>query len=380
MYLSSNHGSTWIPVDSGLNARNVITLAKYPRLSGDTLLLAGTYGGGLFCSTDEGVSWNRNNLGITSVMVNALAVYINGEGTTNILLGGAGLFRSTNEGASWNKFNSIMCNVRAFAAFSDDTGGARIFAGGMIWGPPNNTAGVYCSTDYGNSWSQIGAKLIVQDLVALAAYDSLIFAGTPNGVFLSTDGCVTWSRRNTGLSDTGVIAFTRSPGASGTMNLFACTRSGLFLSTDNGLHWALVDSDAVIRQSNTLLEFRKYLIAGTSSGVWRRPVSQFISSEASRADAMLKTFELKQNYPNPFNPSTTIRFSIPMRSHVRLTIFNLLGQRIAELANEEMGAGRFERIWNGNVASGLYLYRVEAFSVSDPNKRFVDVKKMVLLK
>jgi hypothetical protein len=92
------------------------------------------------------------------------------------------------------------------------------------------------------------------------------------------------------------------------------------------------------------------------------------------------SYTLSQNYPNPFNPSTTIRFSVPTRSRVRLTIFNLLGQQVAELANEEMGAGNFERTWNANVASGLYFYRLEAVSLSNLGKRFVDVKKMVLVK
>lgn len=91
-------------------------------------------------------------------------------------------------------------------------------------------------------------------------------------------------------------------------------------------------------------------------------------------------FTLDQNYPNPFNPSTTIRFSIPERSRVRVTIFNLLGQQVAELANEEMSAGNFARTWSANVASGLYLYKIEAVSVGDPGKRFVEMKKMILLK
>ena len=88
---------------------------------------------------------------------------------------------------------------------------------------------------------------------------------------------------------------------------------------------------------------------------------------------------LSQNYPNPFNPGTTIRFSIPSRSQVRLTIFNLLGQQIAQLADEEMNAGSYERMWNAGVASGMYFYRIEAVSVAD-GKRYVDVKKMVLVR
>lgn len=93
-----------------------------------------------------------------------------------------------------------------------------------------------------------------------------------------------------------------------------------------------------------------------------------------------EVFTLEQNYPNPFNPSTTIRFCVPTRGHVRLAIYDILGRPVAELANEEMSAGSYERTWNSNVASGLYFYRIEAVSVADPGKRFVDVKKMVLLR
>jgi Domain of unknown function (DUF362) len=91
-------------------------------------------------------------------------------------------------------------------------------------------------------------------------------------------------------------------------------------------------------------------------------------------------YALSQNYPNPFNPSTTIRFDIATRSRVRLSIFNLLGQKVAQLANEEMSTGSYEKSWNAHAASGLYIYRIEVVSVSDPSKRFVDEKKMILLK
>ncbi len=93
-----------------------------------------------------------------------------------------------------------------------------------------------------------------------------------------------------------------------------------------------------------------------------------------------ETFRLSQNYPNPFNPLTTIRFGISERSNVRLRIFNLLGQPVAELANEEMNAGYFERTWNAKAASGMYFYSIEAVPVTNPTKRLVDVKKMILLK
>lgn len=93
-----------------------------------------------------------------------------------------------------------------------------------------------------------------------------------------------------------------------------------------------------------------------------------------------KEFKLESNFPNPFNPSTTLRFSVPTRSTVKLNIFNILGQQITALIDEDLNAGYHQAVWNANVASGMYFYRMEAVAVGDPNRRFVDVKKMILVK
>lgn len=90
-------------------------------------------------------------------------------------------------------------------------------------------------------------------------------------------------------------------------------------------------------------------------------------------------FVLHQNYPNPFNPSTNIRFELPQQTEVHLSIYNLLGQRIAVLVDESKSAGVYTVQWDGRnnigkaVASGIYLMRLEAGSE-------VKIKRMVLLK
>jgi len=97
-----------------------------------------------------------------------------------------------------------------------------------------------------------------------------------------------------------------------------------------------------------------------------------------------KSFNLSQSYPNPFNPSTTIEFSVPVNSNVRLTIYNLLGQVVTTLVNEEISAGNYSVIWNGTnkngfqVSSGVYLYKMKA-SGNNGNS-YSETKKMVLLK
>ncbi len=91
-------------------------------------------------------------------------------------------------------------------------------------------------------------------------------------------------------------------------------------------------------------------------------------------------FELSQNYPNPFNPSTVISYSLPSDSKVKLQVFNALGEVITTLVDETRNAGVQTIKWNAsNLASGVYLYRISAESISD-SKKFSSVKKMILMK
>lgn len=85
-------------------------------------------------------------------------------------------------------------------------------------------------------------------------------------------------------------------------------------------------------------------------------------------------FNLAQNYPNPFNPSTTIQFTIPEAGEVTLAVYNVIGQKVATLVDGYKSAGVHEVNWNaGNIANGIYLYRIQV-------KDFIDTKKLVVLK
>jgi hypothetical protein len=92
-----------------------------------------------------------------------------------------------------------------------------------------------------------------------------------------------------------------------------------------------------------------------------------------------KVFALEQNYPNPFNPSTTIKFSLAADSKVSLTVFDILGQEVANLISGNLAAGSHEMDFNAsNVNSGVYFYRLDATGVDGTN--FTSVKKMILTK
>ena len=85
-------------------------------------------------------------------------------------------------------------------------------------------------------------------------------------------------------------------------------------------------------------------------------------------------YNLSQNYPNPFNPTTTIQYSVQSPGHVSLKVFNLLGQEVETLVNENKNTGNYQVNFNASrLASGIYFLQMRAGS-------FVSVKKMVLLK
>jgi len=89
-------------------------------------------------------------------------------------------------------------------------------------------------------------------------------------------------------------------------------------------------------------------------------------------------FRLEQNYPNPFNPATNIAFSLATKANVKLSIFNVLGQKIKTIVNDVRDAGRHVVSFNAsNLPTGMYIYKIH---VSAENKTYVDYKKMLLTK
>jgi hypothetical protein len=93
-----------------------------------------------------------------------------------------------------------------------------------------------------------------------------------------------------------------------------------------------------------------------------------------------KNFELSQNYPNPFNPSTRIDYQVPADAKVILEVYNIAGQKVSELVNQEQSAGYYSVDFGGSkLSSGVYIYRIIASDKATGNN-FSSIKKMMLLK
>lgn len=117
----------------------------------------------------------------------------------------------------------------------------------------------------------------------------------------------------------------------------------------------------------------KETLSGPTLTVSPNGVTEVVDEE------MPSKFEVYQNYPNPFNPTTKIKYTVPDAGFVTIKVYNILGQLVNTLVNNEMNSGVYEIVWNGKnnygsqVSAGVYIYRVTA-------GKNIAVKKMILIK
>jgi hypothetical protein len=269
-----------------------------------TNLFAGTYGSGVFLSTNNGTSWTAAGTGLPKTYVYALAV-----SGTNIFAGTPdGVFRSTNNGTSWTQVNTGLTNIYVQALA---VSGSNLFAG-------TNSGGVFLSTDNGTSWSSVNTGLPLRTIVralAVSPNGANLFVGTwdpyNDNVFLSTDNGTSWTAASTGLKGTWVYALA----VSGT-NLFA----------------------------GTILD-----------GVWRLALPEILPASVSTAEAtnVNSTSATLNGSVNPNGVTTTARFEWGMSSNL---------STYSTTASEPIGSGTSAVSVTANL-TGLstnttYYYRV----------------------
>ncbi len=162
----------------------------------------------------------------------------------------------------------------------------------------------------------------------------------------------------------------------------------------NGEEVTDADSLAYVIESATESDSGSYVCQITNTIVtdltlYSRPIGVHISEGVGVVDqrsGIPEEYALLQNYPNPFNPETRIEYHLPQPSEVKLVIYDIKGQVVREFVQEMKPAGYHHVIWDGRngsgqkVATGIYIYRIEIKSREEKEKRFVDVKKMVLMK
>jgi hypothetical protein len=241
--------------------------------------------------------------------------------------------------------------------------GSRVYAG--------TSTGVFVSSDSGAHWMDASSGLTTANISTFASRGANLFAGTAGGVFLSTDNGSTWNDASGGLTGLDV----RSLAVKG-LHLFAGTAGGgAFYSSDDGTTWSAVNSGLAVDTVLALLPSGTNLFAGTpNASVWRRPLSEIITSVQPPTGQAPVAFSLGQNYPNPFNPTTSITYATPARTFITIKVFDVLGREVATLVNGMRSPGEYEARWNADgMPSGVYLCRLEA-------DQYTRVRRMLLVR
>jgi len=349
IYRSSDGGTSWTPASSGLTNMTVNCFAV-----NGAGLFAGTYNG-LFRSTDNGKSWFSSTSGLPSPNIGVGCLAVIG---TNIFAGvwNNGVFRSTDGGTSWNPTSLGLFNKDPWCLA---VSGTDLFAG--------TTGGLFYSGDSGGGWAPAGGGLPNGNVEMLGASRRNLFAAPGGcGIFRSTDRGSNWSPVSSSLSSATVNSF-----AFAGTKLFAAIRdSGIYVATDSGTAWTPANSGLNSAFVYSLAVCGTNLFAGVQNGgVWRRPLSEMVTSAGLLESPGPTEYALEQNYPNPFNPTTTIKFELPRASHVNLSVFDILGREVSVLVNERKDGGVYEMKFDGSgMASGVYFYRLQAGTYGETKK------------
>ncbi|MEQ9092182.1 MAG: T9SS type A sorting domain-containing protein [Balneola sp.] len=216
-----------------------------------------------------------------------------------------------------------------------------------------STESIYYSTNGGNTWTGIGGNLEPSN---------------GNGPSVRT------------------AAITKT--ASGEKTYFVGTSTGLYATNTiagGNTEWKFQGASTI---GNTVIEYLDYrpsdktlAIATHGRGIFIGNVSMSVSNEVPDLSDIPGEFSLDQNYPNPFNPSTNISYSLPTNSTVNISVYDINGRKVADLlTGESKTAGNHTLSFDAsNLASGVYLYRIDANSVSQ-NRSFSQIKRMTLIK
>jgi hypothetical protein len=349
LYRSTNGGDTWAgPIYSVPSGNNIFSIAVKPG-SSNYSIFAGTRNG-VMRSTDSGTSFQSVNNGIpANSWVRDLEIDSSGiiaAATTN------GLFISTNNGDLWEQATGIDPSDTAITLLFDDDN----FDGASDPSLYIGSEKAYIYDSFKSSKYLLATLLRIfgdghissifgfflseerKKMITISVYPD---ATTGGGVFISTDFGQTFTEENDGLPQNPQVS-----AISGRIDT-------------NG------DAEQVVLYAGF------YENSSSGAKIYTR---SFIVGIEKTDLGIPEKFNLYQNYPNPFNPSTTIQFSIPEQTFVKLEVFNTLGEKVTTLVSEELRAGNYKYEWNAErLPSGIYLYRIST-------NRFSEMKKMILLK
>lgn len=340
---TTNGGLSWSPAGTGINSGLWVSNCSDDRVHPVEAYIGN--GNSVLKSLDMGTTWTSfttTTFPTTVWRVNVSRYSIGGTIVYAILWDNSSpsqsrMLRVYDNGIWYNRAAGLpLTPIRYVAQHPRDNNKAYLLTEDY-----GSTQKVFKSNNRGINWVNITGDLpniAVGDLVPHPTNDNVLYLGSHEGMWRTTNGGLNWHRWTNGMPQANRIT-------------------------------AMTFIDSVSAN-------KFYVLASSyGRGVWIR--------DASAEDVPIigvinnnepVKFELGQNYPNPFNPSTLISFSLPAAENVELKVYDALGKEVASLINSRMEPGKHSVKFDGaSMSSGVYFYKINA-------GRFTETKKMILIK
>jgi photosystem II stability/assembly factor-like uncharacterized protein len=323
-----NGGLNWTTIPTGV-ADELLSVTFI-----DSFGICGARSQTILYSSDSGNSWSiaqSNYIGggfWGVVMLSQELGYIGGENSIfQPLVGG-----TTDGGQTWDFTAFYLNNNEGRLTGIDFTDLFRGYASARVW---DGRGAISKTTDGGEYWSTLLFTSPINSIDFPISNASLVgyAAGDSGNIYKSYDAGDNWNQQE------------------------SATQLKL-----NKVHFIDLDDGYIVGDSGIILK--------TTTG--GEPVTNTDHLEFNSKS--VSEFKLFQNYPNPFNPTTQIQYNIPDAGIVLLKVYDVLGNEVVKLVNEEKQPGSYDAEFNAvNLASGLYIYRIQA-------EKFTAIKKLILLK
>jgi photosystem II stability/assembly factor-like uncharacterized protein len=370
---TTDGGTTWDTLSSG-TTNDLISLSFTDENTGTVVGSFQT----ILRTTDGGLKW------IPQTISNFWPYSVSFIDSNHGLVGGGSsqnnfdlIYRTTDGGENW-----IYCSGEGGLFVSDIfyLDSVNAVASNIHW---NWLSGFLKSSDGGATWTEIYTLNTLNELSFINS-DIGIAVGTEGFIVKTKNAGIDWTTQSSNtIKDLYSVSFT---------NLIYGTAVGeagtILRTTNGGEDWTAQSSGTSFTlNSVSFIDENTGIVVGANGTILRTSNGGVTFVNDENYSTQPKDFILLQNYPNPFNPSTTIRYSIPsviasgtkQSSFVTLKVYDVLGNEVATLVNEEKPAGSYEVEFTShsgsvrNLSSGVYLYTLQAGS-------FIQTKKFILMK
>jgi photosystem II stability/assembly factor-like uncharacterized protein len=366
---TTNKGVTWSQQTAPEKTPDLYSVAIYSDTAAVAVGKKGTvirsldHGATWTATSDSGEPWTKNPLYRLWIYDNFTGVATGKKGT---------VLKTTNAGITWSGGSTLTIEKMTDIFFLDTARGWAVGKKGTMMKTTDGGTTWTAMNDSGTPWTKVNLNRI-----SFWNTTKGFAIGDKGTVLYTNDGGVTWSS----YSVSPKIKFTNlawikenqayAIGKKGVVTMIEPMGYALVTPTNvtNDLYGISVSSATEL----WVVGKKGIILYGQPATMFTRNDYEFIES------ADIGSFELFQNYPNPFNPTTVLSFQLPTASSVTIKVYNLLGQEVAVLLDDEpLDEGEHEVEFNAShLPSGVYFYRLTA---SSEEHIYSEVKKMMIVK